>query len=94
MLPTAGYDFHSLGTIRNGIQRSSPPSVENWRPFRTTPAELAQDLLRVARDLHPAVLKQLGFVNALEMYCDEVSMGHGITAHCSSQLEGHSVRQR
>ena len=53
--------------------------------------ELAKDLQRVARDLHPSVLEHLGLVPALTQHCREVGQHEALTVHLNAELEDRSV---
>ena len=80
-----------IGLIR---QRGSDVPRDVRRELATVQdavVEVSQDLQRVARDLHPAALAQVGLVRALEQHCREVSQREGITVHFSADLGDRSV---
>ena len=80
-----------IGLIR---QRGSDVPRDVRRELATVQdavVEVSQDLQRVARDLHPPALAQVGLVRALDRHCREVSQRTGITVHFSADLGDRSV---
>ncbi len=63
----------------------NPPSGKKLREhlqfFRKRVTELAEDTRRIAYQLHPAILDDLGLVVALESYCQDFSRRDGIDVH-------------
>ncbi len=61
-------------------KKSLPPAkmTEYLRSFRAKVSELSDDLRRIAYQLHPSVLDDLGLVVALESYCGDFLKREGI----------------
>ena len=80
-----------LGSIRQRLSNVSPDTRRELAAAQDDVVELAKDLQRVARDLHPSALEHLGLVAALRQHCREVSQRDGITVHFTAQPEDRSV---
>jgi two-component sensor histidine kinase len=63
----------NLETIERNVERKSPEFFEGLKSVHNGVSELSEDLRRIAYQLHPSILDDLGLVPALEAYCSEFS---------------------
>ena len=68
----------NLETIEKNAQKMSPEFFEGLKSVHGGVSELSEDLRRIAYQLHPSILDDLGLVPALEAYCSEFSMRENI----------------
>jgi signal transduction histidine kinase len=64
----------NLETIERNAEQKSPEFFEGLRSVHNGVSELSEDLRRIAYQLHPSILDDLGLVPALEAYCNEFSL--------------------
>jgi two-component system CheB/CheR fusion protein len=64
----------NLETIERNAEKKSPEFFEGLRSVHNGVSELSEDLRRIAYQLHPSILDDLGLVPALEAYCSEFSV--------------------
>jgi len=57
------------GKLEQQLESSRDPAVERLRRMREGIAELSADVHAIARQLHPAILDDLGLVKAIESEC-------------------------
>lgn len=80
-----------LGSIRRELPGVGTDMHRELASAQDAVVELAKDLQRVARELHPSALEQLGLVPALQQHCREVREREGVTVHLTAQLGDRSV---
>ena len=68
----------NLETIEKNAKKMSPEFFEGLRSVHGGVSELSEDLRRIAYQLHPSILDDLGLVPALEAYCNEFSARENI----------------
>jgi two-component system CheB/CheR fusion protein len=68
----------NLETIEKNAQKMSPEFFEGLKSVHGGVSELSEDLRRIAYQLHPSILDDLGLVPALEAYCSEFSTRENI----------------
>jgi two-component system CheB/CheR fusion protein len=68
----------NLETIEKNAQKMSPEFFEGLKSVHSGVSELSEDLRRIAYQLHPSILDDLGLVPALEAYCSEFSARENI----------------
>ena len=73
----------NLETIEKNAQRMSPEFFEGLKSVHAGVSELSEDLRRIAYQLHPSILDDLGLVPALEAYCSEFSSRENIDVRFS-----------
>jgi two-component system, chemotaxis family, CheB/CheR fusion protein len=61
----------NLETIEKNAEKKSPEFFEGLKSVHNGVSELSEDLRRIAYQLHPSILDDLGLVPALEAYCAE-----------------------
>jgi signal transduction histidine kinase len=61
----------NLETIEKNAKKMSPEFFEGLKSVHDGVSELSEDLRRIAYQLHPSILDDLGLVPALEAYCSE-----------------------
>jgi two-component system CheB/CheR fusion protein len=63
----------NLETIEKNAEQKSPEFFEGLKSVHNGVSELSEDLRRIAYQLHPSILDDLGLIPALEAYCSEFS---------------------
>jgi two-component system, chemotaxis family, CheB/CheR fusion protein len=61
----------NLETIEKNAEKKSPEFFEGLKSVHNGVSELSEDLRRIAYQLHPSILDDLGLIPALEAYCTE-----------------------
>jgi len=73
----------NLETIEKNAERKSPEFFEGLKSVHNGVSELSEDLRRIAYQLHPSILDDLGLIPALEAYCSEFSARENIQVRFS-----------
>ncbi len=73
----------NLETIERNAEKKSPEFFEGLKSVHNGVSELSEDLRRIAYQLHPSILDDLGLVPALEAYCSEFSARENIQVRFS-----------
>jgi len=73
----------NLETIERSAEKKSPEFFEGLKSVHNGVSELSEDLRRIAYQLHPSILDDLGLVPALEAYCAEFSARENIQVRFS-----------
>jgi two-component system CheB/CheR fusion protein len=68
----------NLETIERNAEKKSPEFFEGLKSVHSGVSELSEDLRRIAYQLHPSILDDLGLIPALEAYCNEFSSRENI----------------
>ncbi len=71
----------SLEGIEKGSQPVPAETREKLKSIHDGVSELSEDLRRIAYQLHPSILDDLGLVPAMESYCREFTEREDIEAH-------------
>jgi PAS domain S-box-containing protein len=66
-----------IGSLALHLPASSP-AKEGFQAARAHVLQIAQEARAIARQLHPAILEDLGLAKALQSLCDDFSQQHGI----------------
>ena len=73
----------NVQSLQTRAGNAPPELLRQLEEFRGSVGELSDDLRRVAYQLHPSVVYDLGLVPALQSYCDEFSLREGIQVRFS-----------
>ncbi|HWY48334.1 MAG TPA: chemotaxis protein CheB [Bryobacteraceae bacterium] len=73
----------NLETIERSAEKKSPEFFEGLKSVHNGVSELSEDLRRIAYQLHPSILDDLGLIPALEAYCSEFSARENIQVRFS-----------
>jgi signal transduction histidine kinase len=73
----------NLETIEKNAEKKSPEFFEGLKSVHNGVSELSEDLRRIAYQLHPSILDDLGMIPALEAYCSEFSARENIQVRFS-----------
>jgi signal transduction histidine kinase len=85
--------FMDVGTLRR-----SSGSIQDVRcqmtfaRFEEQASSVLRGIRRLAHDLHPASLRLLGLVPALEAHCAELENRHGVSVRVTPALDGATLR--
>ncbi|MBI4458544.1 MAG: sensor histidine kinase, partial [Acidobacteria bacterium] len=74
-----------LSELETLLSSRSDPVVERLRPLREGITTLAQSIHQLSRQLHPAVLRELGLETTLAAECSNPFQPEGLTVNFSSQ---------
>jgi signal transduction histidine kinase len=73
-------------TVQNlEIQKDPEATFKRLKEFQKIVSGLSEDLRRVAYQLHPAIVEDLGLVPALQAYCDDFSTREHIVVRFTHQ---------
>ena len=74
-----------VSELESLLSAKDDATVEKLRPLREGIGDLAQDIHELSRQLHPAVLRELGLEIAVESECAMYSQQEGIPVRFSSE---------